>query len=357
MVQRHIVFLCQPRSRCYSVSRLSSLREGRVPKKRWSAWEWSALAGFCLLVGYATRHHQPWGDEAQAWLIVRDCSLRDVFAHRLHYEGTPGLWSLLLWLLMRLHVSYSGMRWFSALSAVAGVAVWLRWSPFPRWLRLLFPFTFFIAYQYAVISRSYVLFPLLAFSACALLDKQMPKPRPVLFAAVLGLLANLCMYGTAMSVGLAVVYLRCTWKNSKEKNAGAAFAWKPNLAAAMIFVCAWSFAVATAKPANDVAYATGLMDLPQVQKLLHRHVPTAIRPAGPSPAINSVESLPAPPSTGSWWRDRLWLASHAQYRGMVSPPRHAYLIQRLIFAASLLVFPLAQHFWLAACELAGSAPA
>jgi len=328
-----------------------------VPKKRWSAWEWSALAGYCLLVGYATRHHQPWADEAQAWLIVRDCSLREVFMHRLHYEGTPGLWSLVLWLLMRLHVSYTGMRWFCAVAATAGVAVWLRWSPFPRWLRLLFPFTFFIAYQYAVLSRSYVLFPLLTFCACALLDKQIRKPRPLLFALVLALLANLCMYGAAMAAGLAVVYLRCAWKNSREKNAGETFAWKPHAAAALLFVCAWVFAVATASPAKDVGFNTGVLNLPQMQKLLHRHGPQSNSQASAQPAQRTTptpeEMKLVPPKTGSWWRDRLWLESHAYYRGVVRPGRHVYRAQQVVFAMSLLIFPLAKQFWLGYLAVAG----
>src|SRR5689334_1095494 len=46
--------------------------------------------------------HGMWRDELQAWLIARDsASVGDLFFN-LRYEGHPGLWHILLWLLSRL---------------------------------------------------------------------------------------------------------------------------------------------------------------------------------------------------------------------------------------------------------------
>lgn len=40
--------------------------------------------------------HEPWFDEAQAWLIARDCSWKELLTVRTHYEGHPPLWWMLL---------------------------------------------------------------------------------------------------------------------------------------------------------------------------------------------------------------------------------------------------------------------
>jgi len=76
------------------------------------------------------------------------------------------------------------MGWISAVIAAAGVYVLLRFSPFPFVLRALLPFTYFIAYQYAVVSRSYVLFPVLCFGVAAVY--RLARPRPLLMAVLLG---------------------------------------------------------------------------------------------------------------------------------------------------------------------------
>ncbi len=43
--------------------------------------------------------------------------------------------------------------------ALASAAALMLASPFPLPIRVLLPFTYFFAFQYAVIARSYVLFP------------------------------------------------------------------------------------------------------------------------------------------------------------------------------------------------------
>ena len=52
---------------------------------------WAAVA-----MGRRCRGTRPWGDEAQAWMLARGNGLWALFRYRLHYEGTPGLWHLLL---------------------------------------------------------------------------------------------------------------------------------------------------------------------------------------------------------------------------------------------------------------------
>jgi hypothetical protein len=106
-----------------------------------------ALALFVLVAAIAVHYHEPWDDEAQAWLIARDNSVWQIVRYRLHYEGAPPAWHLLLHAFHNVGGTYAGIGWLSMVAAAGGVYVWLRWSPFPAVLRFLVPFTFFFAYQ------------------------------------------------------------------------------------------------------------------------------------------------------------------------------------------------------------------
>jgi hypothetical protein len=176
-------------------------------KESLQAWpEWLTLAGYAALLAFAIPYHEPWADEAQAWQLARSVPLRDLFRHYLRYEGSPGLWHLLLALLARLHVSYTGMHWVAGAIACAGIALLVFCAPFPRSIRLVLPFTFFLAFQYAVVARSYVLVPSLLFAIAALWRRN-----PIAVAVLLGLLGNVALHALAISGGMALLYLlvRC----------------------------------------------------------------------------------------------------------------------------------------------------
>jgi hypothetical protein len=88
--------------------------------------------------------------------------------------------------------------------AIAGAFVWLRYSPLPRILCLLMPFTFFLLYQYAVIARCYVFAPVFALGLLALYQNR--KSSALLFCVVAGLFANCSVHLAALSIGLACMY-------------------------------------------------------------------------------------------------------------------------------------------------------
>lgn len=172
---------------------------GSERKSKWP--EWCALITYTSVVAIAVPFHESWMDEAQAWQLARSLSLRQLFGTYLRYEGSPGLWHFLLWLMNRLHIPYAGMCWLSAGLGVAATALLLFRSPLPRYLKLSLPFTFFLLYQYAVVGRNYALAPLLLYLAAIAWKKN-----PVALAVVLGLLANVSLHAAVISGGLAAVY-------------------------------------------------------------------------------------------------------------------------------------------------------
>lgn len=209
------------------------------------------LALYAVVLGVAIPFHEPWADEAQAWLLARDNSFWEIFRYRLHYEGHPALWHFLLRALYLAHVPWSAVGWCCGVIAVAGVVVWLRWSPFPLVVRVLLPFSFFVLYQYGVVIRGYVLFPLLLFGLCAL---YCARPRRVVwFAVVAGLLANLCLQGAIVSGILTLLFGWEIWRErvvakpgSQTRNLGHPLLWPVT-----ILIVAWGLAGYAAMPAPD----------------------------------------------------------------------------------------------------------
>src|ERR1700751_1544778 len=126
--------------------------------------EWTALTLYTALVTLAIPYHEPFVDEAQAWQLARTLSLHDLFVKYIRYEGAPGLWHFLLWILSRAHVTYSGLHWICGITAVAATSLFIFKAPFPRYLKLTLPFTYFLLFHYAVVARCYVLVPLLLYA-------------------------------------------------------------------------------------------------------------------------------------------------------------------------------------------------
>jgi hypothetical protein len=283
-----------------SFARIFAPRE----KLGFGALESAVLAVYSALVLFTVAHHVPWADEAQSWLLARDLSLRSLFGTQLHYEGTPGLWHFFLWILCRLSVSYTAMHWVAAVFPIAGIAVFLRSSPFPAVLRIALPFSFYVLYQYAVIARSYIALPLLVFLFAALMAR--PARNLIWLAVVLGLLANLCAQGFLIAIGFAPALVLRLWRIHRAES--AQFRARRIALAAGIFVALCGFAAWTARPAPDNTFVDTARPAAQIGNLASggkapaRSSPSpASSPAAPSPQISASQPAPA---HGQSTRDR-----------------------------------------------------
>ncbi len=273
------------------------------------------LTLWALIVATTLPLHEKWCDEAQAWLIARDSTAYGLIRHRLHYEGAPPLWHLLLHGFRLFHGTYSQIGWLGAAFACAGVFVWLRWSPFPLVLRALLPFTFFFVYQYAVIARSYCLFALLAFSLCALFAR---KAHLLWFALVAGLLANLCVQGFLFSLVVIVLHLHSLHREH---------ALKPQIprltAASALFAVFAAVAAYTALPAPDGNFAAaGPVRDSAAHQLLVRFIGVT-PPFYPSPAADTyLYPRPEPAKPALLAHPALWAAWQVNHRDVVDAEGH-----------------------------------
>lgn len=157
------------------------------------------LALFTAIAAVAAWFHEPWSDEAQAWLISRDLGISGIL-HQMGYEGSPPLWHLLLWALTRLQVPYAALGAVSVALVACGMYIWLQKSPLPAPVRFLVPFAFYYQYQYAVVARSYALSTLLAFAAAAIWSAKPVRVIPL--AVVLALLMQTNMHGFMIAIGI-----------------------------------------------------------------------------------------------------------------------------------------------------------
>ena len=158
-----------------------------------------------LIVLIAGIHHEPWADEAQSWLIARDNTSFDIITKVLRYEGHPALWYLILRFLYLLNFPYDAIYLIPLLFSAVGVYLFMFKTRLPVIIKCLFPFTFFIAYQYSVTARSYcLLFPLLM--VISVFYKYRLK-RPLLYSFLLILLMSSETYNFIIAFVLFIFFI------------------------------------------------------------------------------------------------------------------------------------------------------
>lgn len=160
---------------------------------------------FLLLTTFVAVFHEPWFDEAQAWLIARSASLWDLLFVIPKYEGHPPLWHLILLPLARSGIPFEvGIKSVALLISALSVGMILFRSPFPRIVRLILPFTFFYFYQYTVISRPYGLLGLGLLLAASQYRNR--NTYPIRFVLSLALVCATSAYGIVLSAGIALAW-------------------------------------------------------------------------------------------------------------------------------------------------------
>lgn len=269
---------------------------------RWP--EWCALSVYAALVAIAIPFHEPWADEAQAWQLARSLSLPALFQTYIRYEASPGLWHLLLWILIHARITYTGLHWICGGIAIGTAALLVFKAPFPRYLRLVLPFTYFLLFQYAVVARSYVLVPVLLY-CIALCWKR----SPLVLGLLLGLLANFALHATVISGGIAVVYLV---EQIRSGGAREPFRRRQLVLGGLILLSLWAFALWTALPPKDNSFFTSY------DHGNHRFFMSAIRSILWGTCEPPILSIPY------WIAIALWFSSRR---------RLFYLLPVLFFAA------------------------
>jgi len=189
-------------------------------------FEIGLIAVYALLVYAMIPLHEPWRDEAQAWLIARDLDVPGVL-QQMRYELSPPLWHLILWPFAHLGFPFETAHILNATAAVGSVAIFALASPFARWQKLVFAFCFLMAFEYGVVARSYGTSFLFGISLAALHPRRFE--RMGVYALLIVALGATNMHGLALAIALAV---SLAWELARRPGAVSGLSgWRWGIAA------------------------------------------------------------------------------------------------------------------------------
>ena len=147
--------------------------------------------------------HEPWRDEAQAWLLARDLNIIELI-NNMKYEGHPILWHMLLKILQLFRLPYVSQMILHAILNITAVYLILTKIDCNKFWKFLFIFSDIVAFEYLVISRNYVLVLLLLVIIAIFYKDRFNKP--VVYSCLLVLLANTTAHILGLVGALAVLF-------------------------------------------------------------------------------------------------------------------------------------------------------
>ena len=164
------------------------------------------LLVYSILLIFMLYLHVPTLDEAQSWLIARDASYKDILFYLPHYESHPPFWHLILSLPAKLGVSYElGLKSIEFASAFLMISFFVFMAPFDNLIKTFVPFTYFMFYQYGVMSRPYAFLVSGIFLCAHFIGTR--KENPLRLIASLAYLCLWSAYGIAIAGGIAAVWI------------------------------------------------------------------------------------------------------------------------------------------------------
>ncbi len=234
-------------------SLITDTRAGKTSPR--AGWRISTLSSnllltlpFLLLFWINLAHHELWLDELNAWgLSAASPTLRSLLAN-VHYEGHPWFWYFLLWIPAHFTHNPLTLKW---VSACIGSCVYLiigLVSPFSRWQKVLLFLSYFIAFEYTVLSRTYG--PMLLLTLLYAWHRA-SRPRALLGnALLLGALANTDLTGIMLATALLLEYAVYLWPQRST------LPTRTLVLASALYVAVLSISIVTLWPARDISWET-----------------------------------------------------------------------------------------------------
>lgn len=188
-------------------------------------------------------HHESWRDEMQAFSIVRESGSLTALSENTRYEGHPGLWFFILFVVKQISGTLLCAKLTHLLIICAAIFIFIMHAPIkPAW-KIAIVFGYFFMYEYSVIVRNYSIGVFFAFLTCYFLQKN-----KILYASgALALLVNSNAYAWLLGVVmLPAIVLGCYKTHFKE-----------TIIAACIGLSGILISVMCIMPPEDSGYASG----------------------------------------------------------------------------------------------------
>lgn len=168
---------------------------------------------FIILAISFSKYHEHWADEAQSWLIARDNSIIEILNYT-KYEGTPCLWFLILKVFINIGFTYDYFYLIPIIITSVGLFLLLFKVKLPWYIRILFPFSYFVFFQTTIVCRSYCLvLPLITF---IYLFYPTKIERPIRFFVALIFFMNISLHTYLVSGSIFLIYLYDFYKKNKK---------------------------------------------------------------------------------------------------------------------------------------------
>lgn len=167
---------------------------------------------FIILAIIVANFHEHWSDEAQSFLLARDNSFSEIM-HYIRYEGTPPLWFFVIKIFILLGGTYEYFYILPIIFSTIGLIIFEFKIKAPWYIKVIFPFTYFIFYQYTIVARSYCLvFPMLMLIAY-FYKKRLDKP--IIYALILLVFMNISLHTMVIAGSLYLLFLIDAFKEKK----------------------------------------------------------------------------------------------------------------------------------------------
>ncbi len=175
---------------------------------------WIATFVFFILTTLGAFYHELWADEIIPWQIAKSSSsLWNLYEHY-QYEGHTFIWYAMVWGVHHTVGSLIYMQLTHILLASSAIIIFLKYVPFSTTEKLLYIFGYFMFYEYAVISRPYILGVLSVFAISVFLQKSNASIKYLYYASIsIFALANTSLYGIVLSFAYVPVICIRIWKN------------------------------------------------------------------------------------------------------------------------------------------------
>ena len=170
---------------------------------------------YALVLGITMWFHEMWRDELQAWNIaISSARLTDLF-HNIRYEGHPSLWFIILWFSSKISVAPETMQVINFLLSLTTAWLIVFRSPFTLFQKTLLVFSYYFLYEYAAISRNYMIGIMMVMLICSLW-KNAGKNNIVLLL-LLFLICQTNTYGYIFSFSFAFALFVKELRNGRKE--------------------------------------------------------------------------------------------------------------------------------------------
>jgi hypothetical protein len=168
---------------------------------------------FCGII--ATLNHEVWFDEAHHFLVGRDSQTLTDLIRICSNDSHPYLWNFLVWMICKFSTNILAVQFLNFSFSVFSALLILWKSPFKFYQNFLLIFSYFLFYEYGIISRNYSISVLMIIIITNYISK--PNPNLMLAFLLLGILANTHFFSFLYSFCISI-FLVFTYFKDKQEN-------------------------------------------------------------------------------------------------------------------------------------------